>query len=136
MIAWNVLAVINIRKFEVYASGIETLRISEPVTSYIVFLLRLWDLTVIFFLLLLVRNGWTLQSAGTLVAFWLALWIVHAPSCWKRTEYSVCSIASARIFFDALLALVAASLGFKWVDDRIKSRSSSPGEATPLNVNV
>jgi hypothetical protein len=36
----------------------------------------------------------------------------------------------------AFAAMILIAFLFKWVDDRVKARSATPGETTPLNIGV
>jgi hypothetical protein len=135
MLLWNALCIVNPLKFEVYACGVKELHSHESITSYVVFLLRLWELTVVFFFGLLIWNGWTFHSTEVLTAFWVAMYLFHLPWHWTRNEYVDCIMAYPSIGY-TITAVVVIAIGFKWIDDKIKARSSSPGEGTPLNIGV
>jgi hypothetical protein len=134
-ILYNALGLVNPLKFEPYACGMKELHSHESVTAYVVFVLRLWELTVVFFFGLLIWNGWTLRSTGVLAAFWLALYLVHVPWYWAHNEYVDCIMAHPSVGY-TLTAVVVIAISFKWIDDKIKARTSTPGETTPLNLGV
>jgi hypothetical protein len=88
-------------------------------------------LSIIFFYALLAWNGWTLRSTGVLAAVFLAFLLLDI----LHNKYFSCINDFDAVEY-VILAMVAVAPGFKWVDDKAKARTSTPGETTPLNLRV
>jgi hypothetical protein len=135
----NVLAIYNPLKLDFYACPLSSLEPNDRFVSYIVLILRLWELTMVVFFVLVLWNGWTLQTTGLLVTYWILYYVLHLPAyaglhgdsaldcikyVWSPIGYAVAGI-------------LLFTFAFKWMDERIKNHSSpTPGERTPLNAGA
>jgi hypothetical protein len=135
----NLVAIYNPLKLEYYACPVASLHPADPITTYIVLILRLWEWTLVVFFGLVLRNGWTFQSLGLLVIYWIPFYFLHLPA--YAGLHGNAALDCIKSFWPPIgypvLGVLVVTLAFKMMDERIKTLTSpTPGERTPLNVGV
>lgn len=121
----NLVAIYNPLKFESYACPVASLQATDPIISYIVLILRLWEWTAVVFFGLVLRSGWTFQSIGLLLFFWIIFYFLHVP------EYVGLHGGAAPVCIKnfwppiacSVIGVVLVTFAMKLVDERIKKRS-------------
>jgi hypothetical protein len=131
----NLGAMYNPLKLESYACPVASIQPSDPITSYIVLILRLWEWTAVVFFGSVLRSGWTFQSIGLLVIYWIPFYFLHLPAyAGLHGDASLDCIKNFSPPIDfTVIGVVLVTFALKLMDERIKNRSSpTRGERTPL----
>lgn len=135
----NLVAIYNPLKLDWYACPVASIQPTDPTILYIVLILRLWEWTMVSFFGLVLWNGWTLQSIGLLVMYWILFYGLHIPANRGfRGDTALDCINSVWTPIGyAVLGVLLVTFAFKLMDERIKTLTSPTlGERTALNVGV